>query len=135
MQWFQFDRCIRQRDRRIMEAVTKWEKEYTASLMPETIPEYLESNIDKRVRYLQYMSDQSSTQQKAVFYERHKGFLLDRGIAIRKSLGIPLSREEEERVKLMKTAEGKNTDMAIIIKSITSRLQEPEKHRAEAPPY
>ncbi len=134
-QWFQFDRCIRQRDRRILDAVTKWETAHVSSLRPDVVPEYLESVIDKRVRYLQYMSDQSSTQQKAVFYERHKGYLLDRGIAIRTSLGIPLCSEEKERVQLVRSAEGKESDMNIIIKSITSRLQQPEKHRAEAPAY
>jgi hypothetical protein len=80
------------------------------------------------------MSDQSSTQQKAVFYERHKGFMLDRGIAIRKALNIPLSVEEQERVEQVKSLEGKETDMTIIIKNITSRLQQPEKHRIDAPP-
>jgi hypothetical protein len=134
-QWFKFDRCVRQRDRRIMDAITQWESDHVSHLKPDVVPEYLEHNIDKRVRYLQYMSDQSSTQQKAVYYERHKGFLLDRGIAVRTALSIPLSREEEERVKLVRSAAGKESDLNIIIKSITSRLQNPEKHRADAPPY
>lgn len=134
-QWFKFERCIRQRDRQIMEKITKWESAYTKALTPSAADEYLAFNIDKRVRFFQYMSDQSPTQQKAVFYERHKGFVLDRGIAVRRALGIPLSREELEREKQVKQADGKESDMATIIKNITSRLQQPEKHRADAPPY
>jgi hypothetical protein len=133
-QWFKFDRCIRNRDRRILDKVTDWEAQYATRLQPGAVDEYLQQNIDKRVRFYQYMSDQSSTQQKAVFYERHKGFMLDRGIAIRKALNIPLSVEEQERVEQVKSLEGKETDMTIIIKNITSRLQQPEKHRIDAPP-
>lgn len=133
-QWFKFDRCVRQRDRRIMDNVTKWESDYATNLKPAALDEYLSQNIDKRVRFYQYMSDQSSTQQKAVFYERHKGFMLDRGIAIRKAAGVPLSQEELQREKQVKSLEGKETDMSIIIKNITSRLQQPEKHRGDAPP-
>ena len=133
-QWFQFDRCIRQRDRRIMEEITKWEGDYVKKMKPAAVDEYLSTNIDKRVRFYQYMSDQSSTQQKAVFYERHKNFMLDRGIAVRRSVGIPLSGEELDREKQVRGLEGKETDMTIIIKNITSRLQQPEKHRADAPP-
>ena len=134
-QWFKFDRCVRQRDRRILDQVTKWESAFVKNLnSPVSVDEYLSSNIDKRVRFYQYLSDQSGTQQKAVFYERHKGFMLDRGIAIRRSLSIPLSTEELEREQQVKGMEGKETDMAIIIKNITSRLQQPEKHRADAPP-
>ena len=133
-QWFKFDRCVGQRDRRIMDKITKWESEYASKLKPAALDEYLSQNIDKRVRYYQYMSDQSSTQQKAVFYERHKGFMLDRGIVIRKAAGVPLSQEELRREKQVKSLEGKETDMTIIIKNITSRLQQPEKHRGDAPP-
>ena len=132
--WFRFDRCVRKRDKRILESVTKWETDYASKLGQMAVQDYLQFNIDKRVRFFQYMSDQASTQQKAVFFERHKGFMLDRGIAIRKVLGIPLSKEETERVEQVKSLEGKETDMNIIIKNITSRLQQPEKHRAEAPP-
>lgn len=134
-QWFKFDRCIRQRDRQLLDKITKWESEFTKRLTPLAADEYLASNIDKKVRFFQYMSDQSSTQQKAVFYERHKGFVLDRGIAVRRALGIPLSKEELEREKQVKQADGKESDMTTIIKNITSRLQQPEKHRADAPPY
>lgn len=134
-QWFRFDRCVRNRDRRILADVTKWEANYVSShIHPGSVDEYLQTNVDKRVRFFQYMSDQASTQQKAVFYERHKGFLLDRGIAIRKALSIPLSAEEREREEQTRSLEGKETDMTIIIKNITSRLQHPEKFRAEAPP-
>lgn len=133
-QWFKFDRCIRQRDKQILDKVGKWESEYAKLLTHAAVDDYLENNIDKRVRFFQYMSDQSSTQQKAVFYERQKSFVLDRGIAVRRALGIPLSKEELDRDKQAKQAEGKETDMTIIIKNITSRLQQPEKHRAEAPP-
>jgi hypothetical protein len=134
-QWFKFDRCVRQRDRNIMASVTAWEPQYVSRLSPAAADEYLANNVDKRVRFFQYMSDQAATQQKAVFYERQKGFVLDRGIAVRKALGVPLSREELEREKQVKQLEGKETDMAIIIKNITSRLQNPEKHRADAPAY
>jgi len=133
-QWFKFDRCVRNRDKKILEHVSAWESDYAKRLHPHALDEYLSHNIDKRVRFYQYMSDQSSTQQKAVFFERQKGFMLDRGIAVRKALGIPLSIEELERVEQVKSLEGKETDMAIIIKNITSRLQQPEKHRADAPP-
>jgi hypothetical protein len=133
-QWFQFERCIRQRDRRIMGEITKWESDYAKMMKLAAVDDYLSSNIDKRVRFYQYMSDQSSTQQKAVFYERHKNFMLDRGIAVRRAVGIPLSGEELDREKQVRGLEGKETDMTIIIKNITSRLQQPEKHRADAPP-
>jgi hypothetical protein len=133
-QWFQFDRCVRQRDKKIMDEVTRWEANYAKTLHPDAIDDYLKQNVDKRVRFFQYMSDQASTQQKAVFYERHKGFMLDRGIAIRKAIRVPLCKEEMEREKQVRGLEGKETDMTIIIKNITSRLQEPEKHRLDAPP-
>lgn len=134
-QWFKFDRCVRQRDRNIMAAVTQWESQYAQRLSPQAADEYLANNVDKRVRFFQYMSDQAGTQQKAVFFERQKGFVLDRGIAVRKALGVTLCREELEREKQVKQLQGKETDMTIIIKNITSRLQNPEKHRADAPPY
>ena len=132
--WFKFDRCVRKRDKRIMQTVTQWETEFAKKLSPHASREYLANEVDKKVRYFQYLSDQASTQQKAVFYERQKAFILDRGIAIRKALSVPLSREEEERELQVRQLNGKETDMAIIIKNITSRLQQPEKHRINAPP-
>ena len=134
-QWFRFERCIRNRDKRILEEVIKWESKHVGKMpLQFDQSEYLQTHIDKRVRYFQYLSDQSATQQKAVFYERQKGFVLDRGIAIRKFLNIPLSKEELQREEQTSSLEGKETDMTIIIKNITDRLQQPEKFRAEAPP-
>ena len=132
--WFKFDRCVRKRDKRIMETISDWESQYAKRLSLQAADEYLANNVDKRLRYLQYLADQASTQQKAVFYERHKGYMLDRGIAVRRALGVALSKEELERERQVRQLEGKETDMAIIIKNITSRLQQPEKHRIDAPP-
>lgn len=134
MQWFRFDRCVRKRDKQILAQVNKWETEHVSRMEPQDHEEYLSSNIDRRVRFFQYMSDQAATQQKAVYFERQKGFVLDRGIAVRKSLNIPLSKEELHREEQTSSLEGKETDMTIIIKNITSRLQQPEKYRGEAPP-
>lgn len=132
--WFKFDRCVRKRDRKIMDTVSEWESEFAKKLAPSAAEEYLRNDVDRKVRFYQYLSDQASTQQKAVFYERHKGFMLDRGIAVRRALGVPLCAEELERERQVRQLGGKETDMAIIIKNITSRLQQPEKHRIDAPP-
>ena len=82
--WQLFNKCVRVRNKTLITESSRWECEYIQKLTPEAQIEHLEE-IDRKVRYLEYCVDKALTEDRKVSIQRQKFFVMDRGIAVRKS--------------------------------------------------
>ncbi len=126
--WHVFQKCVRTRNKNMMRELTKWESDYVSKLTEPSQQEHLE-DIDRHVRYLEYATDKAVSDERKVSIERQKYFVMDRGIAVRRSIGIPLSAPELERETLIKRSHGKEMSYNGIRDAIKKHAHDPQKAR------
>ncbi|KAF4657596.1 hypothetical protein FOL47_008378 [Perkinsus chesapeaki] len=114
-----FGKCIQSRDRKIMTAVTKWEVRSVSTMTDDAKREYLAS-LEVEKRHYMRLADMCYSRERRRMYDRQYTHLLDRSIAIKKSLGMELQEHEVDRDGQNKRG-GRSSTMEKVVEKLHGR--------------
>ncbi|KAF4670790.1 Golgi apparatus membrane protein TVP23 A [Perkinsus olseni] len=114
-----FGKCIQSRDRKITTAVTKWEVRSVSTMNEDSRREYL-ANLEEEKRHYMRLADMCYSRERRRMYDRQYTHLLDRSIAIKKSLGMDLAEHEVDRDAQNKRG-GRSSTMEKVVQKLHGR--------------